>query len=201
MTTSANSLAQQRAQDYVRGRLTEREREVFELEMVDQPELMDALEVEIALQQGLRHVPARRASRATRFVERLSMPMALAASLAIGIGLGTILNRNNADGSAPATLAGLYVDQVRGEPRLPEANTSEQAIVLELPIRYDDPVRVRLIAPDGHALPEQHARPDTQGLVRLLLQARQQIPGTWQLEIESDGHQVDRRQFELRPPQ
>lgn len=199
MTTSGNEQLQQRAQDYVRGRLGEREREAFEFDMVDDPKLMDALEVEIALQQGLRYLPARRVSRPSRFVERFSLPLALAASLVLGIGLGAVISRGAFSESAPSTLSGLYVDQLRGEPQIPGADSSTQSLVLEIPIPHEDPVRVRLLAPDGRALPEQNAKPDPQGLVRILLPATQQAPGTWQVEITAAGRPTDRRQFDIRP--
>lgn len=198
MTTLGSEQLQQRAQDYVRGRMQAHEREAFELDLVDNPDLMDALEVEIALQQGLRHLSSQRVSHPTRFAERFSLPLALAASLLVGVGLGAVISRSVSNESSPATLSGLYVDQVRGELKLPEANMSTQALVLELPIRHEDLVRVRLLAPDGRALLEQSAKPDLQGLVRILLPASQQVPGTWQIEIEAAGRQTDRRQFDIR---
>lgn len=198
MTANSTQQLQQRAQDYVRGRLSEAEREAFELDMVEQPALMDALEVEVALQHGLRHLPAAGQVPHTPQASALRLPLAMAASLLVGIGIGALGLRDTAVDPGLQTATGLYVDHVRGDADPPLSALSPSALILEIPIGHEDPVTVRLRPPDSPPLPALAARPDALGLVRMVLAPAQQKPGRWQAEIESAGHPLDTRSFDLQ---
>ena len=200
---------------YLDGELDELESEAFELLMLERPDIAAMVEADCALQMGLSKsaevsdagdvadmnteqprtdveaassddvIPIARGKRGVRGG---FLPLAMAASvaLAVGLGAGTLI-REPVDPLRPATLA--YVDKLRDiaatpKLRLPAAG----AVVLMVPVPSIEPCLATVAVSQGDSVAmSAEAMPDEFSYVSLVMSRESVALGEAQVDVSCDG--------------
>ncbi|MEO1575285.1 MAG: hypothetical protein AAFU65_10040 [Pseudomonadota bacterium] len=161
--------------NYIQGRMTPEEAAGFEIYAMDQPKLLEQLELSLMLKEGMKHSAAASAATPTRSAP----PLAMAATVLVGMAAGTLLGLNlNADdgrssgleggSTGPAQLIDLPI--VRGSEFESAAAplTGDAGVVvlrIPLPVVNADRYRVDIKHEGGAALAPVEGRPTGAGTI------------------------------------
>jgi hypothetical protein len=198
----------ERIRAYLDGTLGEQEREDFELAMFDDPDLAEAVDAERLLRVGLRELQARGARVAAAPPTRrfdAAYGFALAASLAVGILIGTFAQRERA---APVALGGKTLFAGLSLSR----NAPSDDVVIDLPadtpqlvLQFTRPqppdVRdytVELELPDGTHASFERLQPAADTLLSFGLSANALPDGRYRARLVAIGTDGTRRDDQER---
>ena len=219
----------ERVDRYVRGELDENAAAALEAELLESPELQDALEVALGVQRAVEFAHGRPADNIVQLSRRgglaetsrqIRPPWALAASVAIAAVAAVLVWRAEAENARlQSRLAQLEqpvesvltvpVDVMRSlgsdgpDVRIRKpAGVALLILDVEIAAQLADSPRLDLQLSDanGQSLIKWSSAPDSEGRIQLVLRTDQVPDGQLTLEIRApDANAVDRRTIELRP--
>ncbi len=200
-------------EDYVCSRLTGIALDEFELRMMDDVFLQDAVDLELKLARSVRAIKTVAQSSTNTPKPFRSSWLAVASAASVVIALGFIAGRYSSDalkfgGTSNNSANLLVIDTPRSGNNGLQVRANAAWLVLELPVLELGPYQVDFVLqPINGAQTEKPTlrfsdlRPDQNGSLRMVIRTKELAPGNWLARVQSQSknasEQLDSRSFQI----